>query len=145
MNMKRTEERRTIRVVAGIILREDGKIFSGQRGYGHYKGIWECPGGKVEPGETDEEALARELREELGIQVAVGEQFEHKEHDYPEYHVSLYFYFCRILGGTLRLKEHMDGRWLDREHIWDVDWFEADHGTIARLEKFLAEAEEVPK
>lgn len=121
-----------IKVVAAIIIHKD-KILSTQRGYGEYKGKWEFPGGKVEPGETYQSALVREVKEELAIEVHVGELFEVVEYDYPQFHLSMNCYICNIKSGSLRLKEHMDAKWLTKETLKSVDWLEADHGLIEKL------------
>ena len=130
---------KTIRVVAAVILRE-GKVFATQRGYGAYKDYWEFPGGKIEPGETAEEALAREIREELDTEIAVEAPFEQVEYDYPEFHLSMQCFLCRVIRGSLVLKEHEDAAWLDRERLDDVSWLPADETVISRLREILPES-----
>ena len=129
---------KTICVVAAVILR-DGKVFATQRGYGAYKDYWEFPGGKIEPGETAEEALAREIREELDTEIAVEAPFDQVEYDYPEFHLSMQCFLCRVIRGSLVLKEHEDAAWLDRERLDDVRWLPADETVISRLREILPE------
>ena len=129
---------KSIHVVAAVILR-DGKVFATQRGYGAYKDYWEFPGGKIEPGETAEEALVREIREELDTEIAVEAPFEQVEYDYPEFHLSMQCFLCRVIRGSLVLKEHEDAAWLDRERLDDVRWLPADETVISRLREILPE------
>ena len=129
-------ERKHIDVVAGAILR-DGKVFGACRGYGAYAGTWEFAGGKVEQGETDEEALVREIREELGIVVAVDRLLGIVDHDYPEYHMNMRLYICRYIAGEPQLSVHSAGRWLGRADLYSVAWFEADMELIQKLEAEL--------
>lgn len=123
---------KTIRVVAAII-RDKGRIFATQRGYGPYKEGWEFPGGKVEPGETPEEALKREIREELDTEIEVGEPAGHIEYDYPEFHLSMDCFFCTLLSGSLTLKEHEAARWLSPAELDSVSWLPADRSLIDGL------------
>ena len=123
---------KTIRVVAAIILHE-GTVFATQRGYGAFKDGWEFPGGKIESGETPQEALAREIREELDAQVAVGNLFETVEYDYPQFHLSMACYFCTIESGKLVLKEHEAAKWLAPEELESVDWLPADRELVRHL------------
>ena len=123
---------KTIRVVAAII-RDKGRIFATQRGYGPYKDGWEFPGGKIEPGETPEEALKREIREELDTEIEVGEPAGHIEYDYPEFHLSMDCFFCTLLSGTLTLKEHEAARWLSPAELDSVSWLPADRSLIDGL------------
>ena len=123
---------KTIRVVAAII-RDRGRIFATQRGYGPYKDGWEFPGGKIEPGETPGEALKREIREELDTEIEVGESAGHIEYDYPEFHLSMDCFFCTLLSGSLTLKEHEAARWLSPEELDSVSWLPADRSLIDRL------------
>lgn len=127
---------KTIKVVAAII--QDGdKIFATQRGYGEFKDGWEFPGGKIEEGETPEEALIREIREELDTEIEVGEQIDTVEYDYPEFHLTMHCFLCQVLSGDLTLKEHEAARWLTRETLDSVDWLPADEGLIERLKRTL--------
>ena len=123
---------KTIRVVAAII-RDKGRIFATQRGYGPYKDGWEFPGGKIEPGETPEEALKREIREELDTEIEVGEPAGHIEYDYPEFHLSMDCFFCTLLSGNLTLKEHEAARWLSPAELDSVSWLPADRSLIDGL------------
>lgn len=127
---------KTINVVAAIIKDED-KIFATQRGYGEFKGGWEFPGGKIEEGETKEEALIREIREELDTEIQVGEHVYTVEYDYPNFHLTMDCYFCSVLSGNLTLKEHEDGKWLTKETLDSVDWLPADLGLIGHLREIL--------
>ena len=127
---------KTIRVAAAII-RHDGKIFATERGYGAWKDYWEFPGGKIEPGESPEEALKRELREELAVEVSVGELFATVEHDYPAFHLSMRCHFCALLEGAVTLREHRDARWLDADSLRSVDWLPADVAVVEALERLL--------
>ncbi len=123
---------KTIRVVAAII-RDRGRIFATQRGYGPYKDGWEFPGGKIEPGETPEEALKREIREELDTEIEVGEPAGHIEYDYPEFHLSMDCFFCTLLSGSLTLKEHEAARWLSPAELDSISWLPADRSLIDGL------------
>ena len=127
---------KTINVVAALIV-HDGSIFATQRGYGEWKGYWEFPGGKVEPGETPEAALAREIREELATEISVERHVTTVEWDYPAFHLSMRCYLCSVLSGTLTLLEHEAAAWLDREHLRSVQWLPADEGIIPEIETLL--------
>ncbi len=127
---------KTIKVVAAIII-EDGKVFATQRGYGDYKGWWEFPGGKVEPGEDPKEAIAREIREEMDTEIEVGELFDTVEYDYPEFHLSMDCFLCSVISGKLTLLEHEDAKWLLAEEIFDVEWLPADLGLISKIRDYL--------
>ena len=130
---------KTIRVVAAVIkaVKEDGRtmIFATQRGYGEFKGGWEFPGGKIEAGETPQEALKREIMEELDTEVAVGEWIETVEYDYPGFHLSMDCFWCEIVKGDLVLKEHEAARWLTREELTDVEWLPADVAVAEKIEE----------
>lgn len=127
---------KTIRVVAAIII-ENGKLFATQRGYGDFKGGWEFPGGKIDAGETPEEALVREIKEELDTQVEVLELLDTVEYDYPNFHLSMDCFICKIKSGNLVLKEHEAAAWLTKETLYSVDWLAADLGLIPQIEKYL--------
>lgn len=127
---------KTIHVAAAII-REGGRIFATQRGYGEFKDFWEFPGGKVEPGETSEEALVREIREELDTEISVGERAARVEYDYPEFHLSMECFFAEVVSGGLVLKEHEAARWLSGEELDSVDWLPADLELIERLKLLM--------
>ncbi len=129
--------KKTLYVTAAVII-EDGKVFATQRGYGEFKDGWEFPGGKIENGETPEEALRREIMEELDTKVTVGELFDTVEYDYPEFHLSMKCYLCRVEEGDLVLKEHENAKWLDKDHLFSVDWLPADIEIIRHLEEELS-------
>ena len=116
---------KTIRVVAAVI-RSENKIFATARGYGEFKGQWEFPGGKIEAGETPEEALAREIKEELETEIKVGSLIHTIEYDYPTFHLSMDCFWCEIVKGDLVLKEAEDARWLTKDQLYDVLWLPAD-------------------
>ena len=125
---------KTVQVVAAVI-RKDGRIFATQRGYGPWKDYWEFPGGKTEPGETTEQALCREIREELETDIAVGDKLAQVEYDYPDFHLSMGCYFCTVLSGRLTLKEHESARWLAPEELDSVRWLPADLQVVDALKK----------
>ena len=128
---------KTINVVAALIT--DGKrVFATARGYGNYKGWWEFPGGKIEAGESPEEALAREIREELESEISVDEYIDTVEYDYPEFHLSMRCYWCSLISGDLVLKEAEDAKWLDVETIDSVKWLPADITLIEKIKKRMA-------
>ena len=135
---------KTVQVVAAVILR-DGFVFATQRGYGPQKDGWEFPGGKIEPGETPEQALAREIREELDTDVAVGEKLCQVEYDYPDFHLSMGCYLCAVRSGPLTLKEHESARWLAPEELDAVDWLPADQATVRALRGRLSACPEQQK
>ena len=128
--------RKRIEVVAAIIL-DEGKIFATQRGYGEFKDGWEFPGGKMEQGETPEQALKREIREELDVEIEVGQLFDTVEYDYPSFHLTMHCFLCTIKSGELVLKEHEASKWLDKEALDSVDWLPADLGLIEKLKNAL--------
>lgn len=127
---------KTVKVVAAIIIHEN-KIFATQRGYGEFKDGWEFPGGKIEPGETPQEALVREIKEELDIEIEVKDFLETVEYDYPAFHLSMDCFFCAIKSGELVLKEHEAAKWLTPETLDSVDWLPADQGLIEGIRKYL--------
>ena len=127
---------KTVRVVAAIIIHED-KIFATQRGYGEFKDGWEFPGGKIEPGETPQEALVREIKEELDIEIEVKDFLETVEYDYPEFHLSMDCFFCTIRSGELVLKEHEAAKWLTAERLESVEWLPADKGLVEGIREYL--------
>ena len=127
------EQRKTIEVVAAVIVR-DRRVFATQRGYGEWKDWWEFPGGKVEPGETPEEALVREIREELGARIEVEEFLHEVQMDYPRFRLSLRAYLCRVAEGELTLREHEAARWLSPEEYFTPAWLPADREL---MEKFI--------
>ena len=121
-----------IEVVAAII-RKDDKIFATQRGYGEWKDWWEFPGGKMEAGETPEEALKREIREELSTEVSVDEFLCTAEYDYPAFHLTMHCFWCHIESGSLTLKEHEAAKWLSKDDLDSVEWLPADLEVVKRI------------
>ena len=126
--------KKTVAVVAAII-EANGKVFATQRGYGPWKDGWEFPGGKIEPGETPEAALIREIREELDAEITVGEKLTQVEYDYPEFLLSMGCYLCTLTSGHLTLKEHEAARWLAPEELDAVDWLPADEIVVNALKR----------
>ena len=122
-----------IEVVAAIIHDAQGRIFATQRGYGEWKDYWEFPGGKVEPGETAEEALKREIREELSTEISVDEFLCTVEYDYPAFHLTMHCYLCSLLTEALHLNEHESARWLAKEELESVEWLPADWQIVGLL------------
>lgn len=127
---------KTINVVAAVIMKE-GRVFATQRGYGEFKDGWEFPGGKVEEGESPEEALRREIREELEVEVNVGDLIDTIEYDYPAFHLSMKCYACTIAGGSPHLLEHEAARWLSSDHLDSVAWLPADITLIPKIAGLL--------
>lgn len=123
---------KTIEVVAAIIT-HNAQVFATQRGYGEFKDGWEFPGGKMEPGETPQQALVREIREELDMEIEVGDLVETVEYDYPKFHLTMHCFLCSIRSGELVLKEHEAARWLTKEELDSVDWLPADVKVVERL------------
>lgn len=126
---------KVIKVVAAIIV-EDNKIFVTQRGYGDFKGGWEFPGGKVEAGEFPQEALIREIKEELDTEIAVGELIDTIEYDYPNFHLSMDCFWAKIVSGDLILKEHAAAKWLTRDELDSVEWLPADITLIEKIKNY---------
>ena len=134
---KESELLKRIEVVAAIIHDAEGRIFATQRGYGEFKDGWEFPGGKMEAGETPEEALRREIWEELETRIEVERLVETVEYDYPQFHLTMHCYLCRVESGRLELKEHEAARWLEKEELGSVDWLPADLQIIDKLKNYL--------
>ena len=128
------DQKKNIRVAAALI-RRDNEVFATQRGYGDYKDWWEFPGGKIEAGETPEEALAREIHEELTAVISVDEYLTTVEYDYPEFHLTMACYWCSIREGHLTLLEHEAARWLPLNDLRKVNWLPADVLVIDAVEK----------
>ena len=120
---------KTIEVVAAVIIR-DGKIFATKRGYGDWKGWWEFPGGKMEPGESPQEALVREIHEELEADIEGGELIETVEWDYPDFHLTMHCFWCSLLSESVHLNEHEAAAWLTADSLNSVRWLPADEGLI---------------
>lgn len=127
---------KTIKVVAAIII-ENGNVFATQRGYGEFKDGWEFPGGKVEANETPEDALVREIKEELDTEIEVLELLDTVEYDYPKFHLSMECFICKMKSGDLILKEHEAAKWLTKETLDSVDWLPSDEGLIGKIEEYL--------
>ena len=128
---------KTINVVAAIIIK-DNKIFATQRGYGEFKDGWEFPGGKVEQGEAPENAIVREIKEELDTVVEVKEYFDTVEYDYPNFHLSMKCYICTVVSGKLELLEHEAAKWLDKDSLDSGAWLAADLGLVDKLKDYLS-------
>ena len=126
----------TIRVAAAVI-RKDNKIFATARGYGDYKGWWEFPGGKIEAGETPQEALKREIMEELNTEILVGDLIDTVEYDYTQFHLSMDCFWCSVVEGALELKEASEAKWLTLETLDSVQWLPADKGLVGKIKAQL--------
>ena len=133
---ERMEQVKRIEVVAAIIHDGDGRIFATQRGYGEWKGWWEFPGGKIELGESPEEALLREIREELEACIVIEKLVTTVEWDYPKFHLTMHCYWCHVESGTLILKEHEAARWLDANELESVKWLPADRQVNEILQQY---------
>lgn len=127
---------KTVRVVAAIIIHEN-KVFATQRGYGAFKDGWEFPGGKVEPGESPQQALIREIQEELDTEIEPFGLLDTVEYDYTDFHLSMDCFLCKVKSGNLVLKEHEAARWLDRTTVDSVEWLPADRGLIFKIRDLL--------
>lgn len=125
-----------IEVVAAIIIR-DGKVFATQRGYGEWKDWWEFPGGKIEAGECPQEALVREIREELDAEIEIGELIETVEWDYPAFHLTMHCFVCSLVSESMHLNEHEASAWLTRETLHSVKWLPADEGLILKIREII--------
>ena len=132
---------KTVRVVAAVIkaIDENGEpiIFATQRGYGEFKGGWEFPGGKIEEGETPQEALKREILEELDTEISVGELIDTIEYDYSTFHLSMDCFWCEIVKGDLVLKEHKAAKWLTKDQLDFVEWLPADIAIVNKLPRII--------
>ena len=129
-----------IKVVAAVIcdsLENTTKIFATARGYGEFKGKWEFPGGKLESGETSQQALIREIQEELAVKIEIGELIDTIEYDYPTFHLSMDCFLCVVVDGEIILKEAEAARWLDKDELYSVDWLPADIALIEKLQNSL--------
>jgi len=123
---------KSINVVAAIIL-QNNKVLATQRGYGEFEGGWEFPGGKIEPGETPENALVREISEELAIEIMVEKYITTVEYDYPSFHLHMQCFLCSVIQGDLTLLEHSDAKWLSKENLETVNWLPADIVVVQKL------------
>ena len=131
---------KTIKVVVAVIcdsLENTTKIFATARGYGEFKGKWEFPGGKLEVGETSQQALIREIQEELDVKIEVGGLIDTIEYDYPTFHLSMDCFLCVVVDGEIILKEAEAARWLDKDELYSVDWLPADIALIEKLQNSL--------
>ena len=131
---------KTIKVVAAVIcdsLENTTNLFATVRGYGEFKGKWEFPGGKVEPGETPHQALVREIQEELAVKIEVGELIDTIEYDYPTFHLSMDCFWCNVTEGEIKLKEAEDARWLSKDELYSVNWLPADMALIKKIQNSL--------
>jgi len=127
---------KAIEVVAAIIIK-DGKVFATQRGYGQWQGWWEFPGGKIESGECPQEALVREIREELDAEIEVGDLLETVEWDYPDFHLTMHCFLCSLLSDSFHLNEHEAAAWLTPDTLQSVRWLPADDILLDRLSVLL--------
>lgn len=130
------DKMKVIEVVAAII-KKDNEIFATQRGYGDFKGGWEFPGGKIEAGENPEQALRREIKEELAVEIEVGELLHTVEFDYPTFHLTMHCFVCALVSGELELKEHQAAKWLTKETLDSVEWLPADVEVAEKVRRIL--------
>lgn len=126
------EKEKVIEVVAAVI-KDDDKVFATQRGYGEFKDGWEFPGGKMEEGESPQQALIREIKEELDADIEVGALIDTVEYDYPKFHLTMHCFICTIKAGKLVLKEHEAAKWLTKDTLNSVEWLPADKGLIDKI------------
>lgn len=129
-------DKKNIKVVAAVI-KNGNKIYATQRGYGEFKGGWEFPGGKIEQGETSQEALVREIEEELETKIKVNDLIDTIEYDYPTFHLSMECFWCEIIKGNLVLLEAEAAKWLTKEELYSVDWLPADLLLIPKIEQIM--------
>lgn len=130
-----------IEVVAAVIKGKNenhNKILATQRGYGEFKGMWEFPGGKIEPNESREDALKREIQEELNTEISIYDFIQTIEYDYPEFHLTMHCYLCEVLSGDLILMEHEDSKWLSANELYSVEWLPADIDVLDRVKDYLS-------
>ena len=132
---------KTINVVAAVLHRNSDEfgeqIFTTQRGYGEFKDGWEFPGGKIEPNESPENAIVREIKEELDTEIIVEKEIGTIEYDYPTFHISMKCFWCSVKNGELKLLEHEDAKWITRSEIDSVDWLPADRGILLKIKEML--------
>ena len=125
-----------INVVCAVIVNK-GRIFACQRGYGEWKDWWEFPGGKIEPGESPEEALQREIREELAIDITIDSYLTTVDYDYPNFHLTMHCFWCTLAGEALHLNEHEAAAWLTKDTLFSVRWLPADEGILHMIHEVL--------
>lgn len=138
----KVSDMKTVKVVAAVIcdfMDKKKQIFATARGYGEFKGQWEFPGGKVEAGETPQQALIREIKEELETDIKVGELIDTIEYDYPTFHLLMDCFWCEVIEGELKLLEAESARWLTKNTLYDVQWLPADLGLIEKINKMMME------
>lgn len=131
---------KTIKVVAAVIcdsLQEKKQIFATARGYGDFKGLWEFPGGKIESNETPQQALVREIAEELDVKIIVGNLIDTIEFNYPTFHLSMKCFWCEIAKGNIKLLEAEDSKWLSKDNLQSVNWLPADISILSQIEKIM--------
>ena len=129
---------KSVKVAAAIICDGD-KVFAVQRAAGEFKGGWEFPGGKIEPGETPEQAVVREVKEEIEMEIEVKSFFDKVIYDYSSFHLEMDCFLCKFTGGNMHLNEHAQGRWLNAETLDSVDWLPADSELIEKLKTYMAD------
>ena len=142
MKMRHPVREDLLRYLQSNLQQSKPVIFATQRGYGEFKGGWEFPGGKIESGETPQQALKREIMEELDTEIAVGELIDTIEYDYPDFHLSMDCFWCEVIHGELILKEAEDAKWLTKEHLADVKWLPADVTLIEKIGEALYETKD---
>ena len=136
MILSELNDMKTIEVVAAIIVK-DGEVFATQRGYGEFKGWWEFPGGKIESGECPKDALVREIREELDAEIEIGQLLDTLEWDYPNFHLTMHCFICRLISESLHLNEHEAATWLTQETLRSVKWLPADEILLDKIAEYL--------
>ena len=136
MILSELKDMKTIEVVAAVIVK-DGEVFATQRGYGEFKGWWEFPGGKIESGECPKDALVREIREELDAEIEIGQLLDTLEWDYPNFHLTMHCFICRLISDSLHLNEHEAAAWLTQETLRSVKWLPADEILLDRIAEYL--------
>lgn len=132
---------KTIKVVAAVIcssLQHKDRVLATARGYGQYKGMWEFPGGKLEAGETSQQAIVREIKEELDVEISVGDLIQTIEYDYPDFHLSMDCFWAEISAGQILPKEALEAKWLSKDNLFNVEWLPADLLIIPKIKEMIA-------